>query len=78
MFDLTGKIAFVTGASSGIGRASALALAGQGARVVVSARREDRLVELSKEIVAMGREALPVVMDITKKETITAAIHKTV
>lgn len=78
MFDLTGKVALVTGASSGIGRASALALAKQGATVVVAARRMDRLTDLAKEIVSMGREALPVMTDVTKKETIAAAITKTV
>lgn len=78
MFDLTGKVALVTGASSGIGRASALALAKQGTTVVVAARRMDRLTDLAKEIVSMGREALPVMTDVTKKETIAAAITKTV
>ncbi len=78
MFDLTGKVAFISGASSGIGRASALALAKQGATAVVAARRVDRLTELAREIVEMGREALPVLMDVTKKETITSAVAKTV
>lgn len=78
MFDLTGKVAFVTGASSGIGRASAIALAKQGATVVVAARRMDKLNDLAKEIVGMGRESLPVMMDVTKKETITAAVNKTI
>ncbi len=78
MFDLTGKVAFISGASSGIGRASSIALAKQGATVVVAARRIDRLGDLAKEIVEMGREALPVVMDVTKKDTIAIAIHKTV
>ncbi len=78
MFDLTGKVALVTGASSGIGRASALALAKQGATVVVAARRVDRLQELAKEIMGLGREALPVMMDVTKKDTIAAAVAKTV
>lgn len=78
MFDLTHKIALVTGASSGIGRASALALSRQGATVVVAARRMDKLTELASEIVAMGREALPIALDVTKKETIAAAVNKTV
>ena len=78
MFDLTGKVALVTGASSGIGRASAIALAKQGATVVVAARRIDKLNDLAREIVAMGREALPVMMDVTKKESITAAVNKTI
>ncbi len=78
MFDLTGKVALVTGASSGIGRASALALAKQGATVIVAARRIDRLEDLAKEIVGMGRESLPIAMDVTKKETIISAVKKTV
>ncbi len=78
MFDLTGKVALVTGASSGIGRASAIALAKQGATVVVAARRMEKLQKLAREIVQMGREALPVMMDVTKKETIAAAVTKTV
>lgn len=78
MFDLTHKIALVTGASSGIGWASALALAKQGATVVVAARRMDRLTQLAKEIVTMGQEALPIALDVTKKETIAAAVNKTI
>lgn len=78
MFDLTGKVAFISGASSGIGKASALALAKQGATVVLAARRVDRLTELAQEITQMGREALPIPMDVTKKETIATAIAKTV
>ncbi|WP_067687411.1 SDR family NAD(P)-dependent oxidoreductase [Nocardia jejuensis] len=50
MFDLDGRVAIVTGASSGLGAAVARALAGLGARVAVVARRADRLAELAKEI----------------------------
>ncbi|MFZ5845162.1 MAG: SDR family NAD(P)-dependent oxidoreductase [Patescibacteria group bacterium] len=78
MFDLTGKVVFVTGASSGIGRASAIALANQGAKVAVAARRLDRLEALAAEIKSRGREALPLQMDVTKKPEIEAAIAKTV
>lgn len=78
MFDLSGKVAFVTGASSGIGRASAIALANQGAKVAVAARRLDRLEALVAEIKSRGREALAVQMDVTKKGDIQNAVSKTV
>ena len=78
MFDLSGKVAFVTGASSGIGRASALALANQGAKVVVTARRLEKLQALAAEIKQRGKEALPLQMDVTKKEEIDAAIAETI
>lgn len=78
MFDLTGKVAFVTGASSGIGRASALALANQGAKVAIAARRLDKLQALAAEMKQRGHEALPVQMDVTKKDQIDQAIAETV
>jgi NADP-dependent 3-hydroxy acid dehydrogenase YdfG len=55
---LTNKVALVTGASSGIGHATALALAQQGADLVVTARREDRLRNLCAQINALGRKAI--------------------
>lgn len=84
MFDLTNKVALVTGASSGIGRASALALAKQGAKVVVTARRMDKLTALVAEIkslpVQAGRDnqALAITVDVTQKAQIDAAITKTI
>jgi NAD(P)-dependent dehydrogenase (short-subunit alcohol dehydrogenase family) len=69
-FDLQGQIAFVTGASSGIGRHVAALLASAGADVVVAARRRDRLDELCKEIEAGGRRALPVEMDVTDRASV--------
>jgi NADP-dependent 3-hydroxy acid dehydrogenase YdfG len=60
---LTGKTAIITGASSGIGRATALNLAQAGAAVVVHARRKDRLDELSSEIAAQGGKAFAVAGD---------------
>lgn len=62
---LSGRIAVVTGASSGIGRASALELARQGASVVVNARRADRLDELVAQIVAGGGRSVAVAGDAT-------------
>ncbi len=61
--ELTGRTALVTGASSGIGRGIAIALAREGARLAISARRRDRLVELSNEIVAKGGVA-PIIIEI--------------
>lgn len=78
MFDLTGKVALVTGASSGIGRASALALANQGAKVAVAARRLDKLQALTAEIKNRGKEAVAIAMDVTKKSDIDAAVAETV
>src|SRR3990167_1279087 len=78
MFDLTGKVALVTGASSGIGRASAMALATQGAKVAVCARRLDRLAALAAEIKSRGKEALAMKMDVTIQKEVGAAVAKTV
>lgn len=64
---LDGRVALVTGASSGIGRATALALAGAGARVALGARREGRLEELASEIAAAGGEALWRGLDVTDR-----------
>jgi len=78
MFNLTGKVALVTGASSGIGKASAIALAGQGASVAIAARRIEKLEEVKKEIEAKGGKALVLQMDVLKKEEIVAGIAKIV
>ncbi len=74
MFDLSGKVALVTGASSGMGRATALALAIQGAKVVAAARRLDKLQTLVAEIKSHGKEALAVRMDVTKRADVDAAV----
>lgn len=66
---LTGKIAIVTGASSGIGKASALALAAEGAKVVITARRQERLEEVAAEIHAMGTKAFIVAGDANDENT---------
>lgn len=66
---LTGKVAIVTGASAGIGRACALALAVEGAQVVITARREERLKALADEIKAMGTNAFIVAGDANDEST---------
>ena len=66
---LTGKVAIVTGASSGIGRASALALAAEGAKVVITARRQERLEALAGEINTMNTKAFIVAGDANDENT---------
>ena len=64
MFSLKDKVALVTGASQGIGRATSLALAEAGAKIAVAARRADKLASLVAEIEAAGGEAFAVPMDV--------------
>jgi len=72
--DLSGRVALVTGASSGLGRRFALTLAAAGAKVAATARRVDRLEELAREIKANGGECLPIALDVTDPESITQAV----
>lgn len=64
---MQGKVIIITGASSGIGEASAKLLASKGAKVVLGARREDRLKTLADEIRAAGGEAVYQVLDVTRQ-----------
>jgi 3-oxoacyl-[acyl-carrier protein] reductase len=73
MFSLKDKVAVVTGASQGIGRDTALALAEAGAKVAVAARNEEKLAALVKEIVALeAGQALAVKMDVADAEQVKA------
>ena len=76
MAGLSGSVTFITGASSGIGAAVAREAARQGADVVLTARREERLRSLSAEIEAMGRHALAVRCDVTRDGDLEAAVSK--
>jgi NADP-dependent 3-hydroxy acid dehydrogenase YdfG len=74
---LEGTVALVTGASSGIGAATATALAAQGAAVALAARRRDRLEELAAEIRSQGGTALVLECDVTDQEQAAAAAERT-
>jgi NADP-dependent 3-hydroxy acid dehydrogenase YdfG len=74
---LVGKVAFVTGASSGIGEATALALAEEGAHLAVLARRADRLDALVKRVKDDGGEAISFVADVTNEAQLRAALRQT-
>jgi NADP-dependent 3-hydroxy acid dehydrogenase YdfG len=75
---LSGTVALVTGASSGIGEATARALAAHGAAVAVLARRKDRLEHLAEEIEAHGGRALVLPTDVTDAGQAGAAVEQTV
>ena len=77
-FDLTGKVAVVTGASSGLGQQFARALSEQGCDVAILARRKERLEEFSKELKQNGHDCLPVSCDVTDEESIKNAVKAVV
>ena len=78
MFSLKDKVAVVTGASQGIGREAALALAEAGAKVAVAARNEEKLAALVKDIAAVGGEAFAVKMDVADAEQVKVGFKQVV
>jgi gluconate 5-dehydrogenase len=76
MFDLKGRIALVTGASSGLGVQFAKALARQGADLAILARRREKLEEVKKTIEGLGVRCLALTCDVLKNEEIVAAVSK--
>jgi NAD(P)-dependent dehydrogenase (short-subunit alcohol dehydrogenase family) len=73
LFDLTGKTAFVTGASRGIGRAIAVALAQAGADVALVARTAEGLADTADDVTALGRKAIVIPVDVTDQAGVAEA-----
>lgn len=76
---IAGKVVFITGGSSGLGEATARYLAERGAKLVIAARRMDKLAKIGAEITAAGGRVLPLELDVTKakavKEAVTTAVE---
>jgi len=77
-FRIDGQVALVTGASTGLGRGAALALADAGARLAITSRDLARALPLAAEIEAMGCQALPLALEVADLESIDAAVQATV
>lgn len=75
MFDLTGRVAVVTGASAGLGRQFALALGRQGANVAILARRMNKLEEVAAEVRKLGVKCLPIRCDVTDSAQVDSAFQ---
>jgi len=78
IFDLTGKVAIVTGASRGLGQHFGRALARAGADLVITSRTVESLTEFQKEIEGLGRNALPLHLDVRIEHSIHAMVEKAV
>lgn len=78
MFDLTGKVAVVTGASAGLGVSFARGLAAAGAKVALAARRTDRLERLVDELAGDGCESIAVGCDVTDEDAVDAMVRTVV
>lgn len=75
LFDLTGKVAVITGASSGLGADAALAYANAGADVAILARRVEKLNEVKEKLEKTGRKIIAVGCDVTNEESVKAAMQ---
>jgi NAD(P)-dependent dehydrogenase (short-subunit alcohol dehydrogenase family) len=78
MSDMNGRVALITGASSGIGRATAEVFAARGAKVVLAARREDELAALTSEIAERGGRASFVVTNVAIAKDVERMVAHTI
>jgi len=75
LFDLTGKVALVTGGSRGLGRAMALGFAAHGADLIIASRKLDACEAVAAEVRALGRRALPVAANVSRWADCDALVH---
>jgi NADP-dependent 3-hydroxy acid dehydrogenase YdfG len=76
--NIAGKVVVITGASSGLGEATARALSAEGAQVVLGARRKDRIQSLAHELTSRGGKAIAVSMDVTDRAQVQALVDAAV
>jgi NADP-dependent 3-hydroxy acid dehydrogenase YdfG len=76
--NIAGKVVVITGASSGLGEATARLLSTEGATVVLGARRKDRIQSLASELTASGRKAVAVPTDVTHREQVQQLVDAAV
>ena len=76
-FDLTGRVAVVTGGSSGIGKAIALALAEEGANIVITARTRENVAQAAQDVQDLGRRSLGVPCDVREADQVASMVQQT-
>ena len=78
LFDLTGKVALITGGSVGLGKQMALGLAETGADIAICARKQERCVETAEEISGLGVRVLPLACDVANEEDVIAMVSQVI